>query len=66
MTNAEYITIYGKTENKSFFWLSFYLQDGTQDGATLEAVSIDDAENQLRKQYGQMYGGLADYGTIEE
>ena len=47
-------------------WISLYLQDGTQGGATLIAVDIDDAEAQLQEKYGEMWGGIADYGFYDE
>ena len=47
-------------------WVSFYLQNGTQDGATLYAKDIDDAEKQLREEYKNSFGGIADYGYYGE
>lgn len=47
-------------------WVSFYLQNGTQDGATLYATDINDAENQLKDEYKNDFGGIADYGYYEE
>lgn len=42
-------------------WVSFYLQDGTQNGQTIEADSIKDAERILREEYGENWGGIADW-----
>lgn len=51
---------------KREIWISFYLQNGAQSGATLLAVDVDDAEAQLQEEYGDMWGGIADYGFYDE
>lgn len=47
-------------------WVSFYLQNGTQDGATLYAKDINDAERKLKEEYGDDFGSIADYGYYKE
>lgn len=52
-------------DNKNM-WISFYLQDGTQTGETIEAQNINEAEEILRTEYGTEFGGIADYGFYEK
>ena len=48
-------------------WVSYWLQDGTQTGATLQAEDYDDIERQLKEIHGDMYSdGIADYGFYDE
>lgn len=58
------------TDPEPNYWVSFYLQDGTQSGASLY---VDDSENaydiieaQLIQEYGRDFGGVADYDSYEE
>lgn len=48
------------------YWVSYYLQDGTQTGGTLTVTNKENAydqlEEQLKKIHGDNYGGIADYG----
>lgn len=49
-------------------WVSFYLNDGTQSGATLTVKGddiYDEIEEQLIEEYGEDFGGIADYDTYE-
>ena len=48
------------------FWVSYWLQDGRQTGATLEAKDYNDIERQLMEMHGDMYGDIADYGEQED
>ena len=58
------------TEPEPNYWVSFYLQDGTQSGAS---IYVDDPgkayyiiEEYLLKEYGKDFGGVADYESYEE
>ena len=48
------------------WWVSFYLQDGTQCGGTYDGDDIDDVERQIMQEYGEMFGGIADYGRYAD
>ena len=47
-------------------WISYYLQDGTEGGCSLDIVSYNEAEYLLKEEFGDMWGGIADYGYYEE
>lgn len=50
-------------------WVSYFLQDGTQTGATLEVdaeMPAQDIDRQLMAKHGAMYGDVADWGEYEE
>ena len=57
-------------KGKSFYNVSYWLQDGTQDGITLpilnEANAYDEIEDALIERYGDNYGGIADYVRIDD
>ena len=59
------IEYYSKHPQKEM-WVSFYLQDGTQNAATLWARDCDDAEAQLFDEYGEMFGEIVDYMFYDE
>ena len=51
-------------------WVSYFLQDGTTTGTTLEVEDRANAYNEicefLREEHGEMFGDIADYGFYEE
>lgn len=51
---------------KKEWWVSYYLQDGTQCGGTYMAKDDDELEAILEKEHGDMYGGIADYGCYDD
>ena len=55
--------------DKITVWVSYWLQDGTQTGATLEVDAKDpahDIDRQLMAKHGMMYGDVADWGEWED
>lgn len=50
-------------------WVSYYLQDGTQTGCTLE-IAGENPEREiteaLMESHGDMYGGIADWDEYED
>ena len=55
--------------DKILVWVSYWLQDGTQTGATLEVDANDpanDIKRQLMAMHGDMYGDIADWEEYEE
>lgn len=58
--------IHGDEEAGGNMWVSYYLQDGTQGGATITADTYEAAEKWGHDEYGEAWGGIADYGFYED
>jgi len=52
------------------YWVSLYLQDGTQTGATLTINgandNYDELEYECKRRFGDVFGGIADYGAYDD
>lgn len=52
------------------FWVSYYTQFGSQEGTSILVPSNEDEyrylEKELQTLYGDDFGGIADYGELEE
>ena len=51
---------------KRDMWVSYYLQDGTQEMATLSARDYEDALSQLYGEYGDRFGDIVDYEFYDD
>ena len=66
----DYIGALESAECEANYWVSYWLQDGTQSGAS---IFVPDGierigsyiEEKLMEQHGDMYGGIADWGEYE-
>ena len=61
---SKYVTCTDTAKKK--WWVSYYLQDGTQCGGTYMAKDDDELEAILEREHGDMYGGIADYGCYDD
>ena len=65
-TDGAILDDYREGDDSDRMWVSYYLQDGTQTGATMPKMDIDEAERILQKTHGSRFGGIADYGYYNE
>ena len=62
----------GEEDGKCAIWVSYFLVDGTQCGATLyvdgekETIRHKDVEKMLVEMHGDMYCDIADYGFYDD